>query len=83
VVDDVGFGHDFGQVPARKIDRDEVEARPLPRAVQVPQLLRSGIVVVEAIDAHDGLTVCEQRLGQVRPDEAGASGDHRGHRRSL
>ena len=47
------------------------------RRARLASLLGAPVVVVEAVDADDLAAVGQQRLGQVRADEAGAAGDER------
>ena len=67
------------QVTAGEVDGDEVEPVPLPCALDVAQLLRAGVVVVEAVHPDHVPAVAEQRLGEVGTDESGAAGDEGPH----
>ena len=46
---------------------------------EIGELVTPSVVVVEAVNPQDGVTVREKRLGQMRPDESGAAGDQRAH----
>jgi hypothetical protein len=71
----VGLGDEIAEIAARQVERDELEALPVARVVEVAQLLCAAVVVVEAVDPDDLLPLAKQRLGQIRADETGAAGD--------
>ena len=75
VKDRVDVGDEVGELAARQVDRHEVEGIPLARALEVADLRRTAVVVVEAVDADDVDAVTQERLGQRRADESGTAGD--------
>ncbi len=68
-------------VDAVEIERllGEIEAAHV-EAARVLLLLGRVVVVGEAVDADDVVARLEQRLREVRADEAGGSGDDVSHR---
>ena len=73
--DGVGLVDEILELAAGEVDGDELEALPVAGAAQVGELVGATVVVVEAVNAEDGVAVGEQRLGELRADEAGAAGD--------
>ena len=73
VEDDVALVHDLAD-DRRREDRvdDEVEVRAVAEVLDVAQRAGRDVVEGEHLPA-----CCEQELGEVRADEAGASGDER------
>jgi len=71
---DIDAPQEIIQIASGQIYRDEVKPRPVVCPLEVAQLLQTAVVVVEAIDTQDLMTVTEQRLGEMRPDEACATG---------
>src|SRR5438128_10705494 len=69
---------------ARLCDVELVEGKSLAAGKpSEPRRLQRRIVIgVHAVDAHDGVTACEQALADMAADEAGGSGDEDGHART-
>src|SRR2546422_10894678 len=74
VEDDGGAVQDSCQVRVDEVYYFEREVRLRPRRAQVLLFAFQLVVVAERIDAHDLVTVCEQPLAQVRPDEPRRAG---------
>jgi hypothetical protein len=64
----------------RQVDGHELESVPIARDVDVAQLLGAAVVVVEAVHSEHLDAVGQQRFGEVRADEARASGHECTHR---
>jgi hypothetical protein len=82
-VDDHGVGGKVGlqRVGVEKIELVEGEAGVRPGLGQVPLLHAPGVERIEVVDPDHGIALTDQRLDQVRPDEAGRTGDEdSGHR---
>src|SRR4029079_10128211 len=79
----VGLVDETLQTAAGESDGNELEAGPVAGAAEVGELVGAIVVVVEAVDAEDGVAVGEQRLGELRSDEAGAAGDEAARTRAA
>jgi hypothetical protein len=59
---------------------NELESIELLEYAHVVPLLSDAVAIVDRIDTDDSITASEARLGHVRSDESGASGDeHSSH----
>jgi hypothetical protein len=78
---DVGvLGDEFGDgVAVGDVAVMEAEAGPVADSVEPGLLEADTIIVVEGIDADDGVAAPEQGIGDVIADEAGAAGDQDFH----
>jgi hypothetical protein len=70
VEDAVAAGDERGQVRGVEVLLDEREARLLAQAGEVGLLVGARVVVRERVEPQDAVTALEQRLAQVRADEA-------------
>src|SRR5215208_2698479 len=75
VIDDIRLGHEVVELTQGQVNWHELERVPvLCLMSQVPKLGWALIVVVEAVNADDLEAIGEERLGEVRADEARAAG---------
>jgi hypothetical protein len=78
VEDAVAAGDERGQVGGVEVLLDQREARVLAQAGEVRLLVGAGVVVREGVEPQDAVTALEQRLAQVRADEARGARDEVG-----
>src|SRR4051812_2622645 len=79
VEDQIGLVDQTLQITASQIDRHELELLVFPCPLQVLELLRAVVVVVEAIDSQHRVPVAQQGFGQMGADESGAAGYEGAH----
>ena len=79
VVDDVDPVEHRRDVGVAQVGQNDLATGPRRQAIEIAFLLRDVVVVGEAIDDADVITAVEQRLDEVRSDEAGSAGDERAH----
>lgn len=75
----------LNRVHVRKVQFMEGEepAMSLMQRIEPGALERYGIIIIEIVDADDGMTLRHQPVGDVHTDEAGCAGDKNRHAISL
>jgi len=78
------IGHrGFQGLEPSDIGEDEAKAFPLLEQRQPPGLEPRVVVLVEIVDAEHLFAAVEQRVGDMKSNEAGGAGDQNRHQKSL
>ena len=80
VVHDVGAFQGGGEVGVDQVELFEREVAVTPSHLEVLLLAGAPVVVGEAVDADDVMTVGQKPLAEVGSDETRRAGDNRFHR---
>jgi hypothetical protein len=67
------------EVGVAEVAFDEGETGVADQVAEVAVLVREGVIVVEVVEADDGIAAVEQGLGESAADEPGGAGEEDGH----